>query len=227
MYKSDCEINTWVASWMVGNYDWVTDATADCEENYMTDDIAFSASTSSGHIIAKQMEVKSIKGKWQFKYDGLWNPYFSTDNPDGIVRKMMFGNVPPPDMDILDVPMHWRPESMIPEYCDMPQEWEGKHIYFLNAEDMYHRIHNSKTYKMYENNTCLCYVAQDGLIFFSHPTLRKAFLGYAWYLNKSHTEEIGKKNAAVWELKAVFDLEMGSYHEANPPKELFNKTYRN
>lgn len=227
MYKPDCEINTWVASWMKGNYDWVTDATVDCEEDYMPYDIAFSASTSSGHIIPKKMEVKSIKGGFQFKYDGQWNNYFSTENPCGIVSKMMFGNVPPQDMDILDVPMHWKPASLVPEYCEMPKEWENKHIYFLNAEDMYHRIHNSKTYKMYENNICLCYAAQDGMIYFSHSMLRKAFLGYAWYKNKSHTEEHNKKYAPHYELKAVFDLEMGAYHEANPPKELFNKSYRN
>ncbi len=225
MHKTDCEINNWVASWMVGNYDWVTDATADCEENYQVDDVIFSASTQSGHILEKTMEVKSIKGKWQLKYDGHWNNYFYTENPDGIVSKMMFGNVPPATMDILDVPMHWKPETLIPEYAEMPEEWHNKHIYFLNAEDMYHRVHNSKTYKMYENNTCLCYIARDGLIMFSHPVLRKSFLGYAWYKNKSHTEEIGNKDASVWELKAVFDLDMGSYHAIMPPKELFDKKY--
>lgn len=226
MHKTDCEINNWVASWMVGNYDWVTDATADCEENYQVDDIIFSASTQSGHILEKTMEVKSLK--WcNFKYDGQWNNYFYTDNPDGIVRKMMFGNVPPPDMDIMDVPMHWKPTSFIPEQQEMPEEWRSKHIYILNAEDMYHRIHNSKVYKMYERNTCLCYIAPDGLIFFSHPMLRKAFMGYAWFLNSSHTEEINKDKVPVWELKCVFNLDMGSYHPARPPKELFKKKYKN
>lgn len=224
MHKTDCEINTWVASWMVGNYDWITDATADCEENYDIDDIIFSASTSSGHIIPKQMEVKSLKSG-VLKKDGEWSNYFYTNNPDGITKKMMFGNVPPPDMDILDVPMHWKPNSFVPERQDMPENWNDKHIYILNAEDMYHRIHNSKTYKVFDKNASLCYVATDGLVFFSPTMLRKAFLGYVWYLNKSHTEEYNKKYCPVWELKAVFDLEKGSYHSATPPKELFNKKY--
>lgn len=227
MHKTDCDRNTWVASSMMGIYDWVTNATADCVEDYLPYDILFSASTASGHIIPHKMEVKSITGGFQFKYDGQWNNYFSTDNPDGIVRKMMFGNVPPPDMDILDVPMHWRPESLVPEEKEMPESWEGKHIYFLNAEDMYHRVHNSKTYKMYQDNICLCYAAQDGLIFYSHPKLRKSFLGYAWYLNRAHTEEHNKKVAPHYELKAVFDLEMGAYHQMTPPKGLFNKRYSN
>lgn len=227
MYKSDCEINKWVVSGMRGLYDWITDATVDCEEDYLPYDIAFSASTTSGHIIPKKMEVKSIKGGFQFKYDGQWNNWFSTMNPDGIIRKMAFGNVPPPDMDILDVPLHWKPETLAPEYGEMPKEWENKHIYFLNAEDMYHRVHNSKTYKMYEGNICLCYAAQDGFIFYSHPMLRKSFLGYVWYQNKSHTEERNEKRASVWELKAVFDLEMGAYHHMVAPKGLFNKKYNN
>lgn len=226
MHKTDCDINNWVASWMVGNYDWVTDATADCEENYQVDDIIFSASTKSGHIIPRTMEVKSLKSG-NLKYDGQWSNYFYTDNPEGIVHKMMFGNVPPPTMDIMDAPYHWDPPSFAPEYAPMPEEWEHKHIYFLNAEDKYHRIDNSKAYKVLDANACLCYVAQDGLIFFTPNKLRKAFLGYVWYRNKSHTEEINRKSEPVWELKYVIDLEQGSYHPANPPKELFKKKYRN
>lgn len=223
MKKTDCEINTWVASWMVDNYDWVTNATADCEENYQVDDIVFSACTKSGDIIVKQQEVKSLKGGFQFKYDGLWNNYFSTMNPDGVIRKMAFGNVPPADMDVMDIPHLWEPESFIPKYTELPEEWENKHIYILNAEDKYHRVHNGKLYKIIENNACLCYVAPDGLIFFNPSTLRKSILGYAWYRNKSHSEEFKNDKMHTWELKVVIDLDKGVYHQANPPKELFYK----
>ena len=224
MQKTDCKINQWVASWMKENYDWVSDATADCFENYQVDDIVFSAVTKSGDILVKPCEVKSLKGSWRFKYDDKWNDYFSTDNPNGITNKMMFGNTPPPNMDILDVPYRWEPTSFTPEHQPMPESWKGKHIYFLNAEDKYHRVHNSKTFKIYDSNACLCYVGPDGLIIFNPTKLRKAFLGYAWYLNKSHVEECGeKKYCPTYELKAVFDLEVGSYHKALPPKELFNK----
>ena len=225
-HKTDCEINNWVASWMVGNYDWVTDATASCEENYQVDDIVFSGVTQSGDIIVKQQEVKSLKGGFQFKYNGEWANYFSTDNPNGITKKMMFGNTPPPEMSIMDVPFKWTPSSFTPEYALMPDNWKGKHIYILNAEDMYHRVHNSKTYKVYDAHACLCYVAPDGLIFFNPTKLRKAFLGYAWFQVKSHTEEFGAPYCPTWELKAVFDLDMGSYHSANPPRELFEKKYK-
>ena len=223
MRKTDCEINNWVASWMIDTYDWVMDATADCEENYKVDDIVFTGCTKSGDIIIKQQEVKSLKGGFQFKYDGMWNNYFSTSNPDGIMRKMKFGNTPPPDMDITEVPYHWEPDSFVPSDAPMPESWEGKHIYILNAEDKYHRVHNGKTYKIYDSNACLCYVAPDGLILFNPSTLRKAFLGYVWFQVKSHTEEFGEKYCPTWELKAVFDLDKGAYHEANPPKELFYK----
>ena len=227
MRKTDCEINNWVASWMVDEYDWITNATADCVENYGIDDIVFTAVTTCGDRLIKTQEVKSLKGGKQFKYDGMWNNYFYTSNPEGIISKMMFGNTPPPDMDILDVPHQWEPNSFTPEYRQLPEEWENKHIYILNAEDKYHRVHNGKFYKVVENNACLCYVAPDGLILFNPKTLRKAVLGYAWFRNSSHTEEFNKDNVPCWELKVIIDLEKGSYHPANPPKELFNKKYRN
>ena len=88
MHKTDCEINNWVASWMVGEYDWVSNATADCEENYGVDDVVFSATTKSGDIVVRCAEVKSIKGGFNFKYDGQWNNWFSTMNPDGIMKKL-------------------------------------------------------------------------------------------------------------------------------------------
>lgn len=223
MYKTDCEINKWVASWMVGNYDWVTDATASCEENYEVDDIVFSGVTMSGDIIVKPQEVKSLKGGYQFKHGDKWSDYFSTDNPYGITKKMMFGNTPPHDMDIMDVPYRWEPDSFTPEYAPMPDNWKGKHVYILNAEDKYHRTHNSKAYKVANAHACLCYVAPDGLIFFNPTKLRKAFLGYAWFQVSSHTTEFGEKRNPVYELKAVYDLGVGSYHPANPPRELFKK----
>lgn len=226
MYKTDCNINTWVSSWMVGNYDWVTNATADCEENYDVDDIVFSAVTKSGDIVGKCAEIKSIKGGFNFKYDGDWNNWFSADNPNGIVKRMKFGNVPPPDMDIMDAPHYWEPTVYGPEDAEMPESWKGKHIYILNAEDKYHRIHNSKTYKVYGKNASLIYIASDGLILYNPSTLRKSFLGYAWYINKSHTEEYNKKIEPVWELKAVFCLEDGAYHEADVPQDLLKKNKR-
>ena len=224
MYKTDCEINQWVASWMKGNYDWIVDATANCEENYQVDDIVFSGVTKSGDIIVRPQEVKSYKGGYQFKYDGQWSEYFSTDNPNGVVRKMMFGNTPPHDMNILDVPYHWDPPTFTPSYAPVPEEWKGKHIYILNAEDKYHRVHNSKFYKMVNSHACLCYVAPDGLIFFNPTKLKDAVLGYAWYQVKSHTEEFGQKREPVWELKVILDLDKGSYHPATPPKELFEQS---
>lgn len=227
MHKTDCDINRSVASWMKETFDWVTDATADCEEDYSVGDIVFSACTKSGEIIVKQQEVKSLKGGFQFKYDGQWNNYFSTDNPDGIIRKMVFGNTPPNNMSIMDVPYKWDPDSFTPTYEDLPKEWEGKHIYILNAEDKYHRVHNGKFYKMVDNHACLCYVAPDGMIFFNPTKLKEAVLGYAWFQVKSHTEEFGEKRIPAWELKVVLDLDKGKYYPANLPKELFNKKYKN
>ena len=226
MFKVDCEINNWVSNWLVDEYNWIVNATADCEENYDVDDVVFSAVTKSGDLVGKYAEVKSIKGGFNFKYNGQWNNWFSTDNTEGIIKRMKFGNVPPPSVDILDVPYYWEPESFSPKDDPMPEEWKGKHIYILNAEDKYHRIHNSKTYKVYDKNASLIYVASDGLILFNPSTLRKSFMGYVWYQVKSHTEEYNHKYEPTWELKAVFSLEDGAYHAANPPQELLKKNKR-
>lgn len=224
MLKKDCEINNWTATWLKTNYDWISNATADCEENYDIDDVVFSATTISGDIIPKKLEVKSIKGGFQLKYDGEWNDWFSTDNPNGIIKKMNFSNTPPPSMDIIDLPDEWNPEIYGPtDNVDVPEEWKNKHIYFLNAEDKYHRTNNSKAYKVANAEACLTYVAPDGLILFNPSNLKKAFLGYCWYNNKSHTEEYNKDNKSVYELKAVYSLEDGVYKEANPPRKLFEK----
>lgn len=223
MYKVDCEINTWTASWIEDNYDWVSSASADCTENYNVDDVVFTAVTKSGDKVVRSMEIKSLKGGFQLKYGDEWNEWFSTDNPNGVLKRMKFGNVPPPNMDILDAPHDWEPSYFTPEDAEMPEEWKGKHIYFLNAEDKYHRIHNGKAFKVHNSNACLTYVAPDGLLIFNPTTLRKSFLGYAWYQVKSHTEEYDKQYNPAWELKAIYCLEGGSYNKANPPRELFNK----
>lgn len=222
MHKVDCEINSWLAKDLEMRYDRITNTSANCEEDFNHWDIIFDNRKPSGVITKEKMEVKSIKGG-QLKYDGLWNNYFSTMNPDGIIRKMAFGNVPPSNMSILDAPYDWEPDNFHPEKGEMPEKWENKHIYILNAEDKYHRIDNSKAYKMTRDNICLCYIAPDGYILFSPTKLKKAFLGYAWYQVKSHTEEFGEKYCPAYELKAVYDLEKGVYIEANPPKELFYK----
>lgn len=223
MVKTDCAINNWVADWLVGNYDWISNATASCEENYGVDDVVFTATTTNGDEIVKYDEVKSIKGGFCLKYGENWNEWFSADNPNGIIKKMKFGNVPPSGMPIDEVPYFWEPETLEPTDEEMPEEWKGKHIYFLNATDKRFNIINGKAYKVISTNACLTYIASDGLIQYSPSKLREAVLGYAWYHNKSHTEEYNRDNKPSWELKMVIDLERGSYNKANPPQELFKK----
>lgn len=50
MFKTDCEINSWTASWIEGNYDWVSSATAECTENYNIDDVVFTAEIGRAHV---------------------------------------------------------------------------------------------------------------------------------------------------------------------------------
>lgn len=88
------------------------------------------------------------------------------------------------------------------------------HIYFINS---------SKYNKLVDKNACLAYLAPDGFILFSPSKLRKAYLGDAWYLNKSHTEEFGERYRPHWELKALIDLEKGTYYKVAGPREIFMK----
>lgn len=88
------------------------------------------------------------------------------------------------------------------------------HIYFINK---------SKYDKLIERNAGLAYLAPDGFILYSTPTLQKAFLGYANYKNKSHTEEFNKYYNPHWETKALIDLEKGTYYSIDGPRDIFEK----
>ena len=87
-------------------------------------------------------------------------------------------------------------------------------VYFINS---------TKYEKLIESNACLCFLAPDGFILFGPNRLKKAYLGDVWYKNKSHTEEFGERFNPHWELKALIDLEQGSYYKVQGPIEIFQK----
>lgn len=186
MQKVDCDSNRWLAEALVllSGETNVFAATADCEENFQVDDLWISAYTTSGNWVGLPLENKTIKGGFQLKYEGEWNPYFSTANPKGISRKI---------------------SSETPE---------NKYVYFINS---------SKFERLIENNACLAYLAPDGFLLFSPKSLRKAYLGEIWYLNKSHTEEFGQGYSPHYELKALLNLEEGRYYKVKGPYEIFQK----
>ena len=187
MQKVDCRQNQWLAKALVllSADTKVFAATADCEENYKVDDLWISARTNNGYWTSFPLENKTIKGGFQLKYDGQWNDYFSTTNPNGIMKKLSGNTIP-----------------------------EVGHIYFINS---------SKYNKLVDNNCCLAYLAPDGFILYSPNRLQEAFIGFAWYKNKSHTEEFGERYNPHWELKALIDLEKGTYYKAEGPIEIFKK----
>ena len=78
MYKKDCVANKYVASALVNTYEWIVNATAECEEDYSVGDVVFSALTDDT-LSRHELENKRILGGWQIKYDGEWNPYFTHD----------------------------------------------------------------------------------------------------------------------------------------------------
>lgn len=84
--KVDCESNRWLASALPSVYDWIVDAKADCEEDFTVADVVFSAMTDDNNIKGFDLEAKRIMGGWQLKYDGEWNPYFTSE----IYNKLKF-----------------------------------------------------------------------------------------------------------------------------------------
>jgi len=187
MKKVDCDTNRWLAEALVlmSAETMVFAATASCDENYGPDDLWISAFTLNGNWVALPLENKAIKGGYQLKYDGEWNTYFSTQNPNGIMKKLSGDTIP-----------------------------ETGFIYFINS---------SKYNKLVANNCCLAYLAPDGFILFSPKKLKEAFLGMAWYKNKSHTEEFGEWYNPHWEEKALINLETGTYYHIQGPIEIFLK----
>ena len=84
-------------------------------------------------------------------------------------------------------------------------------------------INSSKFEKLINRNAGLAYTAPDGFILFGPIALRRAYIGNAWYKNKSHTEEFGEGFNPHWELKALINLEKGTYYKVEGPREIFEK----
>ena len=97
------------------------------------------------------------------------------------------------------------------KFQTLPPE-EGTPIYFVNE---------SKWNRLLDAHACLCFLAPDGMILFSHKELKEAFLCYADYY-VSRTTQFGDKKKS-WEKKAVLNLSKGAYVPLNPPLELFKK----
>lgn len=91
MERIDCPRNKYVARVLEENIPQIIRANADCIEDFEIDDIMLSAMTNNT-IIGIPCENKTLLGGWQFKYDGDWNPYFTSD----IYDKLKFHG-PPPD----------------------------------------------------------------------------------------------------------------------------------
>lgn len=224
MYKIDCGINQYVAEFLKTNYSFIIDAEADCNENYGVDDVRYTGTTSTNKIKIGNLEVKSLKNNFYLKNENNeFNPYFNTSNKYGITSKMLFGNVPYWPVFPLNLPEYFNSLKYIPKPTkdEIPPYILNKNVYILNAEDKNHNPSNSKIYKMWLNKTGLVYIAQDGLIIFNFQQLQQAFLGYAWFLNKSHTKEYNPIYDPHYELKALIDLDKGSYYKINIDKELF------
>jgi hypothetical protein len=213
--KIEYRINQEVASFMEENYEWVVNTSVSEIEDYAPYDIVYTAQTENVCYVSGQ-EVKSIMG-FPLKEDGEFRDYFKED----IKNKLKFGEVPEYTTNITELPKYWDGK---PKDDEIPENIETKPIYILNAADKYNNIHNSKWYKMNKNKIGLTLCAEDGIIMFSHSQLKKAFMGYAWYLNKSHTELYNKKIDPHYELKALIDLSKGSYYPNVVNKELFKKS---
>ena len=90
MIRIDCKANQFVAQTLQEKVAPIFRATADCVESYGIDDIMFSAGTENNYI-GVPCENKTLKGGWQFKYSGDWNPYFTAS----IYNKLTFVGEPP------------------------------------------------------------------------------------------------------------------------------------
>lgn len=208
MIKVEEKINTYVANFMLDNYNFITDIYVPDKEDFQSYDILYTATTSTGKEIEGTQEVKTINN-FPLQEEGEFREYFS-NNTHGIKEKLLFGNIPEPTPNTDELPKTW---NKTPCKDKMPDNIKDEPIYILNATDVNGNIKNSKWHHMQQNKTGLSIVAKDGIVMFNNKQLNDAFLGYAWYLNKSHTELYNKKYDPHYELKAVFNLNKGSYYK--------------
>lgn len=208
MIKVEEKINTYVANFMLDNYNFITDIYVPDKEDFQSYDILYTATTSTGKEIEGTQEVKTINN-FPLQEEGEFREYFSNDTC-GIKNKMLFGNTPDATLSTDELPKYWLEN---PYETEIPDNIKEKPIYILNAADVNGNIKNSKWYHMQKNKTGLSLVAKDGILMFNHKQIKEAFMGYGWYLNKSHTELYNKKYNPHYELKAIINLEKGSFYK--------------
>ena len=91
-------------------------------------------------------------------------------------------------------------------------------------DDVKMYILNQKKYnKLIEAHAILIYLFPDGMLLFSPKSLKKAFVCFGEFLNKSHTEEFGEPFNPHYETKAYLNLDEGWFVPCDPPIELFQK----
>ena len=85
-------------------------------------------------------------------------------------------------------------------------------MYIINASDLFGNIYNSKFYNLLNDKSYFAYVANDGILMFNPNQLKSALLGYCFFLNNSHTEDINYKYDPNFEYKAIINLNKGTFY---------------
>lgn len=222
MEKIEIEINKCVANFLKTNYSFIENAEANESENYDVDDVVYTGITSVGKIKYGCFEVKSNKHFTFLDDNNKIREYYNLSNPNGIAKRLKFGNVPHKHVLPEYLPEYWENTTKkYPVYEQMPTYYNNKYVYIINAEDLYHKPENSKLYKMVKANAGLIYIDKKNILIFSPEKFKKAVIGYAWFLNKAHTEEYNKVVKPHYELKALIDLEQASIYPIET-NNLFN-----
>lgn len=174
--RTDKEVLEWISEDLNDRYSWIQDITFSPQEDYKLD---LSLGTDFGEVKA---EVKTSRGH-EIMMGSEFNPYFSTSNPNGILR-------------------YSEPLNSLPL---------NKHVYMINAStrvkgEAKPLDPRCKLQEIIKNQAVLIYISKGGYLIWDYEALGKSFLGYVW-TKCYHTEDFRKDNTQEKELKALFAFE--------------------
>lgn len=179
-YRTDREVLGWISDELCDRYSWISEVSYPEFEDYKLD---LTMTTSYGEVKA---EVKTSRSH-EIMMGSEFNPYFSTSNPNGILR--------------YSEPLK-----------ELPQD---KHVYMINASTRINgkaveMDSRCKLQELIKNQAVLIYISKGGYLIWDYEALGKSFLGYAW-TKCYHTEDFRKDNKQERELKALFAFEGAKY----------------
>lgn len=189
--RSDEKVLGWISEDLKERYTWISDVSYNPSEDYKLD-----LTISTFEWGDFKAEVKTGRSHSIKDITGDWNPYYSTESKDGILRYSV--------------------DKVSPEL-------KGKHVYMINASSKGEKMFDPrcKYEQIMKNRAALIYITKGGYLVWDYRSLEKSLIGFTW-VSCFHTEDFKTDYKKDRELKALFAFEGAKYIKAEIPDYILN-----